>query len=154
MLEKYWETRRELETLRQRISTEYEDEVERLESAKRSLEKKVCPLSHVSSSVHTHIYPPHAPFKPSPLSHPTHTTSSLYTHTHPSNSSLHTHTHTYKHTHLPQLVDSESEKDDLQRNLNQVRKKAAKVASEMNDLKLHLESQQARNAELEKRQRK
>ena len=53
-----------------------------------------------------------------------------------------------------QLMDSESEKDDLQRNLNQVRKKAAKMGSEMNDLKLHLETQQARNAELEKRQRK
>ena len=146
MLEKYWETRRELETLRQRISTEYEDEVERLESAKRSLEKKVCPLFHVSSSLHTHIHPPHAPSTPSPLSHPTHTTSSLYT--------KHTHTHTHTHTPPTQLVDSESEKDDLQRNLNQVRKKAAKVASEMNDLKLHLETQQARNAELEKRQRK
>ena len=41
MLEKYWETRRELETLRQRISTEHEDELERLESAKKSLEKRV-----------------------------------------------------------------------------------------------------------------
>ena len=71
-----------------------------------------------------------------------------------SHTSIKLFTHTHKHTHPPQLVDSESEKDDLQRNLNQVRKKAAKVASEMNDLKLHLETQQARNAELEKRQRK
>ena len=53
-----------------------------------------------------------------------------------------------------QLVDSEGEKEDLHRTLAQTRKKAAKVASEMNDLKLHLETQQARNAELEKRQRK
>jgi len=51
-------------------------------------------------------------------------------------------------------VDSEGEKEDLHRTLAQTRKKAAKVASEMNDLKLHLETQQARNAELEKRQRK
>ena len=143
MLEKYWETRRELETLRQRISTEYEDEVERLESAKRSLEKKVCPLFHVSSSVHTTLQT-----VPIVTSH-THYIIPLHSHT-----SIKLFTHTHKHTHPPQLVDSESEKDDLQRNLNQVRKKAAKVASEMNDLKLHLETQQARNAELEKRQRK
>ena len=44
--------------------------------------------------------------------------------------------------------------DDLHRTLTQVRKKATKLGSELNDLKLHLESQQARNAELEKRQRK
>ena len=53
-----------------------------------------------------------------------------------------------------QLGDSQSEVDDLHKTLGQVRKKAAKLGSEMNDLKLHLESQQARNAELEKRQRK
>ena len=43
MLEKYWEARRELETLRQRLNSEHEDEVDQLESAKRSLEKKVHP---------------------------------------------------------------------------------------------------------------
>lgn len=55
---------------------------------------------------------------------------------------------------LYQLADSESERDDLFKTLSQVRKKAAKLGSEMNDLKLLLEAQQARNAELEKRQRK
>ena len=59
------------------------------------------------------------------------------------------------HILLPiQLADSESERDDLFKTLAQVRKKAAKLGSEMNDLKLLLEAQQARNAELEKRQRK
>ena len=53
-----------------------------------------------------------------------------------------------------QLADSESERDDLVKTLAQVRKKATKLGSEMNDLKLHLEAQQSRNAELEKRQRK
>jgi len=53
-----------------------------------------------------------------------------------------------------QLADSEGEQADLHKTLNQTRKKAAKYASEMNDLKLLLEQQQARNAELEKRQRK
>ena len=53
-----------------------------------------------------------------------------------------------------QLADSEAEVDDLRRNLTQVRKKASKFSSELNDLKLLLESQQARNEELEKKQRK
>ncbi len=53
-----------------------------------------------------------------------------------------------------QLADSESEQADLHKTLGQVRKKAAKYGSEMNDLKLLLEQQQARNAELEKRQRR
>ena len=41
VLEKYWEARRDLETLRSRVKAEHEDELERLGSAKRSLEKKV-----------------------------------------------------------------------------------------------------------------
>ena len=40
-MEKYWETKRELETLRQRLSTERDDELETLRTSKRSLEKKV-----------------------------------------------------------------------------------------------------------------
>ena len=44
--------------------------------------------------------------------------------------------------------------DDLHRTLSQVRKKATKLGSELNDLKVHLENQQTRNAELEKRQRR
>lgn len=45
ILEKYYEARRELETLRQRINSEFEDQIESLESSKRSLEKKVILLS-------------------------------------------------------------------------------------------------------------
>ena len=41
ILEKYYEARRELETLRQRVSSEFEDQIEALEATKRSLEKKV-----------------------------------------------------------------------------------------------------------------
>lgn len=41
ILEKYYEARRELETLRQRVSSEFEDQIESLGSSKRSLEKKV-----------------------------------------------------------------------------------------------------------------
>ena len=53
-----------------------------------------------------------------------------------------------------QLADQEAESDDLRRNLAQVRKKASKFSSELNDMKLLLEAQQTRNEELEKRQRK
>ena len=42
----------------------------------------------------------------------------------------------------------------MNRALTQLRKKTVKQGQELNDLKLHLESQQARNEELEKRQRK
>ena len=41
ILEKYYEAKRELETLRQRVNSEFEDQIESLESAKRSMEKKV-----------------------------------------------------------------------------------------------------------------
>lgn len=41
IMEKYLDTRRELEMLRQRVSLDYEDDIERLEASKRSLEKKV-----------------------------------------------------------------------------------------------------------------
>jgi myosin-18 len=40
-MDKYWETKRELETLRQRLSTERDDELETLHASKRSLEKKL-----------------------------------------------------------------------------------------------------------------
>ena len=42
VLEKYYEAKRELEMLKQRVGSEYEDEIERLTATKKSLEKKVC----------------------------------------------------------------------------------------------------------------
>ena len=53
-----------------------------------------------------------------------------------------------------QIEGAEGELQDLRRTLTQIRKKMAKQGSEMNDLQLHLESQQARNIELEKKQKK
>ena len=41
VLEKYHATRRELESLKQHLSSEHEDEIERLQTAKKSLEKRV-----------------------------------------------------------------------------------------------------------------
>ena len=55
---------------------------------------------------------------------------------------------------IPQVEGAEGELQDLRRTLTQIRKKNAKQGSEMNDLQLHLESQQARNVELEKKQKK
>ena len=52
------------------------------------------------------------------------------------------------------MEGAEGELQDLRRTLTQIRKKMAKQGSEMNDLQLHLESQQARNVELEKKQKK
>lgn len=59
VMEKYLETRRELETLRQRVGSEYEDEIERLESAKRNLEKRVSgghPLTHIHTLTNSHAH--------------------------------------------------------------------------------------------------
>ena len=56
--------------------------------------------------------------------------------------------------HYIQVEGAEGELQDLRRTLTQLRKKMAKQGSEMNDLQLHLESQQARNSELEKKQKK
>ena len=56
--------------------------------------------------------------------------------------------------HCIQVEGAEGELQDLRRTLTQLRKKMAKQGSEMNDLQLHLESQQARNSELEKKQKK
>ena len=53
-----------------------------------------------------------------------------------------------------QVEGAEGELQDLRRTLTQIRKKMAKQGSEMNDLQLHLESQQARNVELEKKQKR
>ena len=72
----------------------------------------------------------------------------MYTRTHALSLSL-----SLSHTHT-QLADSEAEVEELNRTLTQLRKKTVKQGQELNDLKLHLESQQARNEELEKRQRK
>ena len=58
------------------------------------------------------------------------------------------------YTRVPQLADSEAEVEEVNRSVTQLRKKTVKQGQELNDLKLHLESQQARNEELEKRQRK
>ena len=49
VLEKYWETKRELETMRQHLSTDYEDKIERLNTAKKNLEKR---LHDSESEVH------------------------------------------------------------------------------------------------------
>lgn len=62
-MEKYWETKRELESLQQRLSTEKDDKMEALTTAKRSLEKKVCVCTCVCVDV-TLSLPPTLAFLP------------------------------------------------------------------------------------------
>lgn len=54
VLEKYYEAKRELETLKQRVSSEYEDEIERLTSVKKGLEKKVRYGMYFSYKISSH----------------------------------------------------------------------------------------------------
>uniref|UniRef100_UPI003AAB05E1 unconventional myosin-XVIIIa-like n=1 Tax=Centroberyx gerrardi TaxID=166262 RepID=UPI003AAB05E1 len=52
------------------------------------------------------------------------------------------------------LADLQTDNEDLQRSVQQLKKKCQRVTAELQDTKLHLEGQQSRNHELEKKQRK
>lgn len=53
-----------------------------------------------------------------------------------------------------QLADLQTDNEDLQRSVQQLKKKSQKLTGELQDTKLHLESLQSRNHDLEKKQRK
>lgn len=53
-----------------------------------------------------------------------------------------------------QLADLQTDNEDVQRSVQQLKKKCQKVTSELQDTKLHLEGLQSRNHDLEKKQRK
>lgn len=53
-----------------------------------------------------------------------------------------------------QLTEEKDEKEELHRQTLNMKKKTSRVQSEMEDLKLLLEEEQSRNAELEKKQRR
>lgn len=53
-----------------------------------------------------------------------------------------------------QLAELQADSEDVQRSLQQLRKKCQKMTAELQDTKLHLEGLQSRNHELEKKQRK
>ena len=55
---------------------------------------------------------------------------------------------------LLQLTDANAENDEMQRQTSNMKKKTARVQAEMEDLKLLMEEEQTRNAELEKKQRR
>ena len=55
---------------------------------------------------------------------------------------------------LMQLAESVADNDDMSRQLANVRRKLQRGNQDMADLRLHLEEQVGRNAELEKKQRK
>ncbi|XP_062393325.1 unconventional myosin-XVIIIa [Sardina pilchardus] len=52
------------------------------------------------------------------------------------------------------LADLQADQDESQRSLQQMKKKCQRLGSELQDTKLHLEGQQSRNHDLEKKQRK
>lgn len=54
----------------------------------------------------------------------------------------------------PQLADLQTDNEDLQRSVQQLKKKCQKLTGELQDTKLHLEGLQSRNHDLEKKQRK
>lgn len=53
-----------------------------------------------------------------------------------------------------QLADLQTDNEDLQRSVQQLKKKCQKLTAELQDTKLHLEGLQSRNHDLEKKQRK
>ena len=55
---------------------------------------------------------------------------------------------------LIQLTEEKTENEEMQRQALNLKKKTSRVQSEMEDLKLLLEEEQSRNAELEKKQRR
>ncbi|XP_058490606.1 unconventional myosin-XVIIIa isoform X4 [Solea solea] len=52
------------------------------------------------------------------------------------------------------ISDLQADNEESQRNVQQLKKKAQRLTSELQDTKLHLEGQQSRNHDLEKKQRK
>lgn len=54
----------------------------------------------------------------------------------------------------PQLADLQADGEESQRALQQLKKKCQRLAAELQDTKLHLEGQQGRNHDLEKKQRR
>lgn len=53
-----------------------------------------------------------------------------------------------------QISDLEADYEESQRNIQQLKKKTQRLTAELQDTKLHLEGQQSRNHDLEKKQRK
>ncbi|KAG7273517.1 hypothetical protein CRUP_029493 [Coryphaenoides rupestris] len=53
-----------------------------------------------------------------------------------------------------ELADLQSDQEELQRSVQQLRKKGQRLGGELQDTRLHLEGQQARNHQLEKKQRR
>ena len=54
----------------------------------------------------------------------------------------------------PQISDLQADNEESQRTGQQLKKKLQRLTAELQDTKLHLEGQQSRNHDLEKKQRK
>lgn len=53
-----------------------------------------------------------------------------------------------------QISELQEDNEESQRNIQQLKKKTQRLTAELQDTKLHLEGQQSRNHDLEKKQRK
>lgn len=53
-----------------------------------------------------------------------------------------------------QLADLQTDNEDVQRSVQQLKRKCQKLTAELQDTKLHMEGLQSRNHDLEKKQRK
>ena len=53
-----------------------------------------------------------------------------------------------------QMAELQTDNEDVQRSVQQLKKKCQKLTAELQDTKLHLEGLQSRNYDLEKKQRK
>ncbi|KAL0182934.1 hypothetical protein M9458_022309, partial [Cirrhinus mrigala] len=51
------------------------------------------------------------------------------------------------------LADLQADQEESQRSVQQLKKKCQRLAAELQDTKLHLENQEGRNHELERKQR-
>lgn len=122
---KYERAVREIDFTKKRLQQELEDKLEVEQQSKRQLERRV-------SAALPRDPPPPQFFTPSCPPHGP------------------------EHPACPcaQLADLQADSEEGQRALQQLKKKCQRLASELQDTKLHLEGQQGRNHDLEKKQRR
>lgn len=124
---KYERAVREIDFTKKRLQQELEDKLEVEQQGKRQLERKVSG----SSALGTPWSPQHGWDSRGGIPEP-----SLPAHL------------------CLQLADLQADSEESQRALQQLKKKCQRLAAELQDTKLHLEGQQGRNHDLEKKQRR
>lgn len=123
---KYERAVREIDFTKKRLQQELEDKLEVEQQGKRQLERRVSGALPRDDPPLPNFLPPSCP------------------------------PHGPEHPACPcaQLADLQADSEEGQRALQQLKKKCQRLASELQDTKLHLEGQQGRNHDLEKKQRR